>query len=87
MLLAPILAVMLALFLAAAFASLPQTSFSPTSSPTPSSAGTQRPLQMATVSGSFPTFIVFIAVAVIVGILAALLFFRQKSLNKQLSEN
>ncbi|MGD6853008.1 MAG: hypothetical protein ACQCN6_13195 [Candidatus Bathyarchaeia archaeon] len=81
MLLAPILAVTLALLLAAAFASLPEPSVSPVSTPMPSSHSTQVPAQTCAVAPTVSMFPVYIAMAVIVGLLAAFLFFREKSLN------
>jgi hypothetical protein len=80
---APFLAVVLVLFLAGAVNSL----MLPTGNEvnTQPSGSTPLPMPAASVSVSYSPFL-FIAGAVVVGIIAVLLFFREKSLSKALSE-
>jgi hypothetical protein len=83
-LLAPVLAIVLALFLAGAINSsmLPTTSdvnIQPT--PRPSIGSTLPPMPQPSMSAPNSPFL-FIAGAVLVGIIAVLLFFREKSLTK-----
>jgi len=94
MLLAPILGIALALLLAGAINSvmLPTEDdanlqgFGSTYEPTPIPMPTHPPQAAASVTGGPISSILFITGAVIVGILAVMLFFREKNLAKTLSE-
>jgi hypothetical protein len=95
MLLAPILAIALAILLAGAISSvmLPtkddanlQGSFGSTQEATPIPMPTHPPQAAASINGGLLSPVLFIAGAVIVGILAVMLFFREKGLAKTLSE-
>ncbi|MCL5877881.1 MAG: hypothetical protein M1540_08735 [Candidatus Bathyarchaeota archaeon] len=90
---APVLAVTLAFLLAGAIIVIipqdPINSFSLTSEDTKSPSSTPTPMptsapQAASVADlhSLPLFVTFVVAAVIVGIAAVLLFFREKPLNK-----
>ena len=93
-LLAPILAVTLALLLAGAVSFLPQTilqsppSPQPTSNPIVSaipSPATASNVALASVNDSMTFLFVFSFAAIIVGVVAAFLFFSEKKLNKEIS--
>jgi hypothetical protein len=92
-LLAPVLGIALALLLAGAINSImiptandtKTQSFGPEPTHEANPLPTHPPVAMATSGGPVSPFL-FIAGAVIVGVLAVLLFFREKSLNKTLSE-
>jgi H+/Cl- antiporter ClcA len=80
--LAPILAIVLVLLIAGAISSLtPPTHLS---NPNPTSNYSPAPAQSAVDSSISPFF--FIALAIIVGLIAVLLFFREKGLAKRLGE-
>jgi hypothetical protein len=83
-LLAPFLAVVLVLFLAGAVNSLMLPSGGDTHVQ-PSYGSTPLPMPAASVSVSYSPFL-FIAGAVVVGIAAVLVFFREKNLSEMLSE-
>lgn len=93
MLLAPILAVTLALLLAGSVSFLPenpsqgQPSPQPTSFPNPSIAPlpTSPPVAMAALNGNIAP-ILFIVVAIVVGIVTAYLLFSEKTLNKEIND-
>lgn len=80
--LAPILAILLVLLIASAISSLtPPTNLS---NPNPTSMYTPAPAQSAVDLSISPFF--FVALAIIVGLIAVLLFFREKGLAKGLAE-
>ena len=80
MLLAPILAIILALFLAGAVSFLPQTILHGTSQATPSTATAG----LASASDSSIVVLLFVVAAIFVGLVAAFLFFSEKNLNKEI---
>lgn len=82
MLLAPVLAVMLTLLLAGAISQLPLNQTSTTSPITLSPSGAPQAAPSMTYAYFLPLTIMFVFAIVIVGIAVALLFFREKNLNK-----
>ena len=82
MLLAPILAVTLALLMAGAVGFLPQTIVQNQSTPQPSSTSTTQAMAAST-NGSIAVLLFGVA-ALVVGVVAAFLFFSEKKLNKEI---
>jgi hypothetical protein len=80
MLLAPVLAITLALFLAGAVSFLPQTILHNTAQPTPSTATSG----LASASDNGLVALLFAVAAIFVGVVAAFLFFSEKKLNKEI---
>jgi len=80
MVLAPVLAITLALFLAGAVGFLPQTILHSTSQPTPSTATAG----LASASDNSVVALLFVIAAIFVGVVAAFLFFSEKKLNKEI---
>lgn len=89
MLIAPILAIILALLLAGSVSFLPENASQLQPTPHPTSypySGTPPPLpQPASVSGNFFPFLFGVA-AVLVGVIAAFLLFSEKKLKKEISD-
>ena len=92
MLIAPILAIALAFLLAGSVSFLPQNASPGQPTPQPTSVPnstmtplpTAAPVSQAAVSGNiFP--ILFIAAAIAIGVVAALLLFSEKNLNKEIN--
>lgn len=80
--LAPVLATVLVLLLAGAISSITPLTNSP--NPNPTSMYTPAPAQSIADSSILPYF--FIGLAIIVGLIAVLLFFREKDLAKTLGK-